>query len=237
MQLKVLYFATLRDRAGVKDEIVELLNGATISHLKDHLQALHPALAAGLPSAVIAVNQEFAFGEETLNSGDEIAIFPPVSGGGSNSVTICNITEDAFDLNAVLTSIVEATTGAACFFTGVVRGVTQRDDPHETSHLEYEAYQPMAESKLVQVAEEMRERWSSLEGIAIVQRIGHLDSGEPTVLVACSAGHRDSGVFEAARYGIDRLKEIVPIWKKEVGPDGEYWVEGTYQPNKEDRSG
>jgi len=237
MQIKVLYFATLRDRAGVKEEFIELLNGDKLSDLKQHLQQMHPALEEGLPSAVIAVNQEFAHGEETLSSGDEVALFPPVSGGGSDSVTICKVTEDSFDLNEVLTSIVEPTSGAACFFTGVVRGVTKRDDAHETSHLEYEAYQPMAESKLLQVADEMRERWASLEGIVIFQRIGHLDSGEPTVVVACTAGHRDSGVFEAARYGIDRLKEIVPIWKKEVGPNGEYWVEGTYQPNKDDRRG
>jgi molybdopterin synthase catalytic subunit len=74
-----------------------------------------------------------------------------------------------------------------------------------------------------------------VEGIAIVQRIGRLDPGTPTVLIACSAAHRDTGVFEAARYGIDRLKEIVPIWKKEVGPGGEEWVEGKYTPKAEDK--
>ncbi|MCH7588378.1 MAG: molybdopterin converting factor subunit 1 [Chloroflexi bacterium] len=237
MQIKVLYFATLRDRAGVKEEIVELLNGDKVSDLKHHIRQLHPAIEGGLPSAVVAVNQEFAFDEEILSSGDEVAIFPPVSGGASDSVTICKVTEDAFDLNEVLTSLVEPTSGAACFFTGVVRAVTQRDDARKTSHLEYEAYQPMAESKLLQIAEEMRQRWPSLEGIMIVQRIGHLDAGKPTVLVACTAGHRDTGVFEAARYGIDRLKEIVPIWKKEVGPTGEFWIEGTYQPDKDDRRG
>jgi molybdopterin synthase catalytic subunit len=88
----------------------------------------------------------------------------------------------------------------------------------------------MAETKLRQVAEEIRQRWPQVEGIAIVQRIGKLLPGTPTVLIACSAAHRDTGVFEAARYGIDRLKEIVPIWKKEVGPDGEEWIEGNYVP-------
>jgi molybdopterin synthase catalytic subunit len=93
----------------------------------------------------------------------------------------------------------------------------------------------MAESKLAQVAQEIRDQWASVRGIAIVQRLGHLEPGTPTVMVACSAGHRDSGVFEAARYGIDRLKEIVPIWKKEVGPSGDFWVEGGYLPSEEDR--
>ena len=81
-----------------------------------------------------------------------------------------------------------------------------------------------------QVAIEIREQWSSVEGIAIIQRIGKLMPGTPTVLIACTAGHRDTGVFEAARYGIDRLKQIVPIFKKEIGPDGEEWVEGDYLP-------
>jgi molybdopterin synthase catalytic subunit len=112
----------------------------------------------------------------------------------------------------------------------MVRGITQRGDPHETSYLEYEAYIPMAEAKMIQVADEIRSRWPVVEGIAIVQRIGRLDPGTPTVLIACTAAHRDTGVFEAARYGIDRLKEIVPVWKKEVSPRGETWVEGEYRP-------
>jgi molybdopterin synthase catalytic subunit len=116
----------------------------------------------------------------------------------------------------------------------MVRGVTKRDNPHETSYLEYEAYKPMAEGKMHQVANEIRQRWPDVQGVAIVQRVGRLDPGTPTVLIACTAAHRDTGVFEAARYGIDRLKEIVPVWKKEVGPDGETWVEGEYHPTAED---
>ena len=81
-----------------------------------------------------------------------------------------------------------------------------------------------------QVADEIRSRWPTIEGIAIVQRIGRLYPRTPTVLIACTAAHRDTGVFEAARYGIDRLKEIVPVWKKEVGPNGEEWIEGDYLP-------
>jgi len=83
-----------------------------------------------------------------------------------------------------------------------------------------------------QVADEMRQRWPLVEGVAIVQRLGHLEPGTPTILVACTAAHRNQGIFEAARYGIDRVKEIVPVWKKEVGARGEYWVEGDYLPKK-----
>lgn len=151
---------------------------------------------------------------------------------------ITSITEDEIDLNALLDAITLTSTGAAAIFTGMVRGVTTRSDlggesgrmPHETTYLEYEAYKPMAEAKMKQVAEEIRAQWPVVEGIAIVQRVGRLYPRTPTVLIACTASHRDTGVFEAARYGIDRLKEIVPVWKKEIKPNGEEWVEGEYYP-------
>ncbi|HTO99857.1 MAG TPA: molybdenum cofactor biosynthesis protein MoaE [Anaerolineales bacterium] len=144
--------------------------------------------------------------------------------------TVFSITEDEIDLNALLTKITLSTTGAAALFTGMVRGVTSRTPVHETEYLDYEAYAPMAEAKMRQVAEEIRERWPSVEGIAIVQRIGRLYPQTPTVLIGCTSAHRDMGVFDAARYGIDRLKEIVPVWKKEVGGGGESWIEGDYIP-------
>ena len=144
--------------------------------------------------------------------------------------TIFFITEDKIDLNELVEQITLTSTGAAAIFTGMVRGETKRGDAHETDYLEYEAYVPMAEAKMKQVADEIRLKWPVIEGIAIVQRIGKLYPKTPTVLIACTAAHRDTGVFEAARYGIDRLKEIVPIWKKEVTPDGEAWVEGEYLP-------
>lgn len=139
------------------------------------------------------------------------------------------ITEDELDLNDLVNRITLPSTGAAVMFTGMVRGETVRDG-RQTAYLEYEAYKPMAEAKMKQVAEEIQERWPAVEGIAIVQRIGKLVPLTPTVLIACTAAHRDSGVFDAARYGIDRLKEIVPVWKKEVGSLGEEWVEGDYIP-------
>ena len=147
-----------------------------------------------------------------------------------NLPTIFSITESEIDLNDLLAKITLTSTGAAAIFTGMVRGMTTRGDAHETEFLEYEAYVPMAEEKMEQVADEIRERWPVREGIAIIQRIGKLYPKTPTVLIACTAAHRDTGVFEAARYGIDRLKEIVPVWKKEVSPTGEFWVEGDYTP-------
>ncbi len=148
--------------------------------------------------------------------------------------TIFSVTENEIDLNKLLAEITSPSTGAAALFTGMVRGVTSREPVHETIYLDYEAYVPMAESKMRQVADEIRTRWPTVEGIAIVQRIGRLYPQTPTILIACTAAHRDTGVFDAARYGIDRLKEIVPVWKKEIGPDGEEWVEGEYQPKRGD---
>ena len=144
--------------------------------------------------------------------------------------TLVQVAQALPDLAALLAAITLKTTGAACLFAGLVRGETRRDQPHETLHLEYEAYVPMAEVKLAQVAAEIRERWPDVEGIAIVHRIGNMEVGAPIVYVACTSAHRDTGVFDAAKYGIDRLKEIVPIWKKEIGPQGEVWVEGDYHP-------
>lgn len=144
--------------------------------------------------------------------------------------TIYSITEDNLDIDALLMSITLPSTGAAAIFTGMVRGITTRGEPHNTHYLEYEAYMPMAEEKMVQVADEIRERWPTIQGIAIIQRIGRLVPGTPTIIVACTAPHRDTGIFEAARYGIDRIKEIIPIWKKEVGENGKEWIEGKYIP-------
>ncbi len=92
----------------------------------------------------------------------------------------------------------------------------------------------MAETKMRQVAGEMRAKFPAVEGIALIQRVGMLAAGEPTILVAASSPHRDQGCFEAARYGIDRIKEIVPVWKKEIGPNGEEWIEGHYTPKAGD---
>jgi MoaE-MoaD fusion protein len=235
MDFKVLLFANFRERVGEKQVQVSLPAGALVSDLRSKLVADYPVLDKLMDSALVAVNRQFAFDDEVLQDGAEVAIFPPVSGGaGSGLPTFFAITEAELDLDELVRQITLPSTGAACVFTGMVRGITSRSDPHTTNYLEYEAYQPMAEAKLKQVAEEIRQRWPLVQGISIVQRIGRLNPGTPTVLIACSSAHRDDGVFEAARYGIDRLKEIVPIWKKEVGLDGEEWVEGEYIPGKLD---
>jgi molybdopterin synthase catalytic subunit len=183
----------------------------------------------------VAVNKEYSFDEDLIPRGAEVALFPPVSGGTEARLpNIIFITADEINLTDLLNQITLPETGAVCMFSGTVRTITRRDNPHDTVYLEYESYRPMAEEKMRQVADEVRVRWPSIQGIAIVQRVGRLYPGTPTVLIACSAAHRDTGIFEATRYGIDRLKEIVPIWKKEVGLQGEEWVEGHYIPGRHD---
>lgn len=236
MNVKVLYFASLRGKAGVKEEILSIPHDADVQTLLDLIATRRPDIARHMGTVLVSINQEFAYPEDVLSAGDEVALFPPVSGGAGVAPEHLAISTEPFDMEQICSELVTPQAGAVCSFTGSVRAETQRGDPHHTSYLEYEAYVPMAEAKLAQIVDEMRSRWPTLIGIALVQRTGRLEPGEPSVLVACSASHRDTGVFEAARYGIDRLKQIVPVWKKEVSPDGETWVEGDYVPDENDRS-
>ena len=145
------------------------------------------------------------------------------------------LTTEDFDINAIHAALRRDDVGAIVTFAGHVRGSTQREGmPAQTLQLEYEAYEEMAQEKMAQIAAEIWAKWPLVKGVAIVQRIGTIGVGESTTLVACAAGHRDQGAFEAARFGIDRLKEIVPVWKKEIGADAAVWVEGDYRPNSAD---
>jgi len=228
--VKILFFAHLKDLSGVDRAVLDVDLPLRVVELKRTIVARFPMLADRMTNVLVAVNQQYAGDEDLVRAGDEVPFFPPVSGG--SLPTIFRITKEELDLNELLEKITLPTTGAACIFTGMVRGETRRGEAHQTIALEYEAYVPMAEAKMAQVAAEIRQRWPAVEGIAIVQRIGHLKAGTPTVMIACTAAHRDTGVFEAARYGIDRLKEIVPVWKKEIMPNGEEWIEGSYYPKK-----
>ncbi|WP_374688551.1 molybdenum cofactor biosynthesis protein MoaE [Promineifilum sp.] len=266
IELTIRLFATLKDRAG-SDRIRVALpdNPTTVAALLDAVRAGYPALAPALPSALVAVNRAFAGPTTPVNAADEVALFPPVSGGqlplppgegrgeghdlptplpmgegwGEGHAfphpTYFAVTSEPLDIDAVHARLGGPEIGAIVSFTGFVRGQTQRDGlPAETMHLDYEAYEDMAEEKMAQIAREIWARWPEVRGVALVQRLGRLTVGQVTTFVACAGRHRDQGVFEAARYGIDRLKEIVPVWKKEVGADRSVWVEGHYRPTPAD---
>lgn len=235
MNLEVKLFATLRDRVGHNTVQVSLEQPASVQDLLDALSAAHAEIAAALPTALVAVNKQFAFPDTPLQEDDEVALFPPVSGGDTTHPTYFAISPDEIDSDAIYEHIGGPDVGAIVSFTGFVRGQTNRDGlPPQTLYLEYEAYNAMAEDKMAQIAREIWQQWPLVKGVAIVQRIGQLEIRDITTFIACAAGHRDQGAFEAARYGIDRLKEIVPVWKKEVGPDHSTWVEGSYKPTTSD---
>ncbi len=233
MEVQVRLFATLKDRAGREMITVWLPDGARVADLLRAVAEAYPSLQSYLPSTVVAINHEFAFPEDDVRPGDEVAMFPPVSGGGEDPAPpeVIALTSQPIDLNALVRAVTTPRTGAVTLFIGVVRG---EEGDRQVEALEYEAYHPMAEAKMRQILAEIRARWPLVRGIAIAQRIGRMAAGEIAVAVAVSAGHRHEGIFEAARYGINRMKEIVPIWKKEIGPCGELWIEGDYHPSPTD---
>ena len=237
VRVQLLLFATVKDKVGQSRLSLELPETAVIADAKAALSRDFPGAARSIETAIAALNEEFSQPDAILRDGDTLALFPPVSGGQSDPAKpeIFLLPDGPVDHDEIVAAVTTSATGAVCLFSGMVRGETDRPGHQkETAHLEYEAYTPMALVKMKQVADEIREMWPGVQGIAIAQRVGILKVGQNTVLIACSSGHRDEGCFEAARYGIDRLKEIVPVWKKEVGPDGESWLEGEYRPSAAD---
>jgi molybdopterin synthase catalytic subunit len=242
MRITVLLFATLKDIVGEsKMSLAISSDTTTVDSIRETLYTRYPELEATIKAAIASVNREYAFAGDVVKDGDEVAFFPPVSGGSGEPTSqypeIYMLPNEAINHDEIISAVTTPATGAVCLFSGMVRGETQKDGHlPQTEQLEYEAYEPMALEKMKQVAAEIREKFPLVQGIAIAQRIGKLKVGENTVLIACSSGHRDQGCFEAARYGIDRLKEIVPVWKKEISPDGSTWIEGDYTPTMADRA-
>ncbi len=216
IHVRVRLFASLRERLGQSMLILELNEGATVA---DALAQLAPTVGqtAGL---AVAVNQRYATEATPLAAGDEVALLPPVSGG--SAAPRFEITAAPISLDEVAQRVTVPTHGAVILFAGIVRGDSESG---QTEYLEYEAYADMAVACFAQIADEVVARWPSVTGVVIVHRCGRLEVGETSVAIAIAAAHRQ-GTFEACSYAIERLKAIAPIWKKEVGPDGSYWVEG-----------
>ncbi len=233
VKLTVRLFATVQMLVGKKLIEISIQPGISVGEFKKHLIAKYPQLARIMPDCIIAIDRRFSQDDDILPDAADIAVFPPVS-GGAGLLEIIDVTRRPIKTDRVIMKLSSISTGAIASFTGVVRGLTRGNREAVTTMLEYQAYISMAKEKMHQIVVEIHKRWPDVEGIAILQRTGRLRPGTPSVFIACSAGHRDSGVFEATRYAIDRLKEIVPVWKKEFRQDGRHWIEGHYLPKKGD---
>lgn len=212
----VRYFAAAREKAQKTQERVSLPDGATVASLMQHLLATTPALVSLSKHLRVAVDEEFAPPETALSDGAEVALIPPVAGG---SPGLFKVVDRPLDVAEVIAAVSGPTQGGLVSFSGAVRRVSKGKD---VSHLDYEAFPPMAEKQMARIAEEAQARWPGVQ-VAILHRVGRLEPGELAVVIAASAPHRKEA-FLACEHAIDRLKQDVPIWKKETTTDGAVWV-------------
>ena len=217
VRIELLYFAIVRERVGADGETLEVPAGTTCEQALRLLGERHPALVPLLPRLQGAVNREMADPKRVLCEGDEVALIPPVAGGAA--ARRIAVLGTPLSVEEVMAAVTGPAQGAIVTFTGCVR----RDGQvRNVARLEYEAFVPMAEQVLTDIADEIEREWPGAR-VAIQHRTGILTVGEPAVVIAVTSPHR-SAAFEACRAAIDRLKERVPIWKKEIGADGAEWV-------------
>jgi MoaE-MoaD fusion protein len=221
MKVNVRLFARYREAAG-RDRIeIDLPDGGTVEGAWDAVTSRVPALAAYRPFTLFAVADDYVPADRRLAPGDELCLFPPVSGGAPEAPgDLIAVTTEPLSERAMADAVADPGAGAIGLFSGVVRNHTGE---RQTKYLEYEAHTPMAEAKMREIATMLRSRWPGLRRIAIVHRIGRLEIGESSVMIAVSSPHRREA-FEACHLAIDTLKETVPVWKKEYFEDGEVWV-------------
>ena len=235
MRVRVLFFGQLKDITGVTQEDAELSEGARVEDLFERYGRRFPKLAEFRASIAASVNQEYAGWRAPLESGDEVAFLPPVSGGEGAQTTVegdvFQLVREPIATRELLEAMKAPEDGALVVFDGFVRNNFKGG---KTLHLEYEAYEPMAYAKMREIGAEMREKFA-IHRIAMVHRLGRLEIGETSVWIAVSAAHRGAA-FDACRYAIDTLKRSVPIWKKEFFAGGAVWAEGE-TPSQEAISG
>jgi molybdopterin synthase catalytic subunit len=218
MRVLVRLFASYREAAGVGRIELELPPGATVKDAIFRIVKDHPLIAEGR-QVVIARNHEYVTPDEPLADGDEVALIPPVSGG---AIVVAPIAVSASPLSVddALAAVRESSFGGIVVFLGTVR---DRSRGKSVTHLEYEAYAEMAETKMREIAQRLEAEHAPLR-LVMHHRVGDLAIGDIAVIVAAGAPHRDAA-FAAARAAIDELKTIVPIWKKEHSDDGAVWIE------------
>jgi molybdopterin synthase catalytic subunit len=224
MRVRVLFFGQLKDIVGVAQEDAELSEGARVEDLFERYGRRFPQLAEFRSSIAASVNQEYAGWRTPLAPGDEVAFLPPVSGGQQEAAgadDIFQLVRSRIDSQEIAENLKAPGDGALVVFDGFVRN-SFKGQP--TQYLVYEAYEPMAYAKMREIGSQLRGKFP-IHRLAIVHRLGRLEIGETSVLIAVSSPHR-AAAFDACRYGIDTLKRTVPIWKKEHFVGGAVWAEG-----------
>ena len=228
VQVKLLFFASLKDIVGSRQLDFDVPSGATVNDLLERLEARYPGLRPYRSIVLTSLNEDYVERSTVVSDGDEVAIFPPVSGGASSEPVIADrprevyrLTREAIDAREVADMILRPEDGALCIFEGVVRNNSKGKT---TRYLEYEAYETMALKTMEEIGEFVRSAWE-IGCVAIVHRLGRMEIGETSVAIIITSPHRRAS-FDACEYAIDRLKKIVPIWKKEFFDDGEIWIEG-----------
>ena len=219
MRIKVLFFGFTHDVTGLREEQIELGEGENLQGLRRLYESRFPRLQELAGSLLFAVNQQIAGPLDVLHEGDEVALMPPVSGGMDDSPY--RITGEKISVSDLARSLQAPADGAVVTFEGVVRN---HSGGRKTLYLEYEAYTPMAIRKMEEIGAEAKEKFD-INIVGIIHRVGKLEIGETSVAIVVTAAHRRPA-FEACHYLIDRLKQVVPVCKKEYFEDGAVWVEG-----------
>lgn len=222
--VQMRYFAIVREQLGKSKETIELADGSTVGEALDLVLSENDRLKNAQGSLMVMVDQRYQTRDFVLSNGVEVALIPPVSGGSNEQRYL--VSDNVIDPRRVENLVADEASGALVTFAGTVRDHA-RGKP--VTALEYEAYPPAAEKMLEQIGDEIFERWG-IRNVAIQHRYGLLQIGETSVVIAVSSPHRDAA-FEACRYAIERIKMIVPIWKREIYEDGAVWIgsEAEYQ--------
>lgn len=230
--MKVLFFGMLKDIVGRPEDDAEWAEGTTLGSVFAHYSSRYPRLRELEGSILLARNREFAAAATQIADGDEIAFLPPVSGGSRDPDEIEEnghffaLTWHPIVPRKITERLLRGEDGAVVTFEGVVRNNTKG---RQTHFLDYECYEPMALKLMARIGREIAAGFE-IDRIAIVHRLGRMLIGETSVVVVVTAAHRQAA-FAAALEGINRLKRVVPIWKKEHFADGEVWVEGEWDRN------
>lgn len=226
MRVRVLFFGMLKDLAAKSAEDVEVREGTSVGEMLELCAARLPGLRDYLSSAAVAVNAQYVGSDTKLNPNDEVAILPPVSGGAFDGPLV-RLVRERIVAQDIVPGMESPEDGAVVIFDGIVRNHSRK---RKTLYLDYEAYEAMALKKLQELAEQSLRQFA-IRNVALVHRLGRLQIGESSVLIAVFSAHR-APAFEACRWLIDTLKKTVPIWKKEYFEDGAVWADGEAFPDE-----